>query len=235
VKDNDFDVKKHFNSEKANDYDSIIRQIIPGYEAMHDMVRIYLQERLGGGAEVLVAGVGTGQEAVSYGVNNPGWRITGFDQAETMLSIASERIRENHLEERVELIEGSINAVGQDHCYDAATSLLIMHFIPDNGEKYEFLMEIFNRLKPGGIIALVDLTGDKNSIIYEKFMAEMKGWQLEFRADKEQVEEDMAHITRQVDTISQNRTEELLSKAGFVNIRQFYQAYLFCGYFAEKL
>ncbi len=123
-----YDPEKRFN-ERASLYDDEIEKIIPGYRALHDMAHHILKSRLPEKAYLLIAGAGTGKEAIEYAIENPGWKITGFDIAEQMVKTASSKIEENGLCSRIELIHGGIGDIMQES-FDGATSLLVMHFIP---------------------------------------------------------------------------------------------------------
>ena len=72
-------VNDYFNAQKARLYNEIIRQSIPGYEALHDMVYGFLFEDLPDDAHILVAGAGTGMELQLLGKRCPSWRFTTFD------------------------------------------------------------------------------------------------------------------------------------------------------------
>ncbi len=60
------------------------------------------------------------------------------------------------------LHRGTISELDETN-FDAATALLEMHFLPDDGEKLDFLKAIHNRLKRGAKLILADGCFDKNS------------------------------------------------------------------------
>ncbi|MFA6284592.1 MAG: methyltransferase domain-containing protein [Desulfurivibrionaceae bacterium] len=230
----DFDATKHFDANRANVYDSKIRRIVPGYEAMHDLSLSLLHSHFPSQAEILVAGAGTGQEAVSCAQANPSWRITGVDPTEKMLAVARIHVEDLNLYDRVQLHLGWVKDLRNELPFDAATSILVMQFIPDNGAKKEYLREISSRLKPGGKFIIIDLVGDNTSREFEVFLATWKARQLRLGEDAEEVEKDFAHIVRDIRFITEDRMNSLLQEAGFKNIHKFFQAYLFCGWVADK-
>ncbi len=75
-----------------------------------------------------------------------------------MLSMASESLKANNCEKRVQLIEGFIDDVKEIN-FDAATAILVLQFLPDNEEIQKFLNGISSKLKPGSPIILVYLEG----------------------------------------------------------------------------
>ena len=161
------DPEKRFN-ERASVYDDEIEKIIPGYRALHDISHHILKSALPQNAYILVGGSGTGKEAIEYAVENPGWKITGFDIAEEMVKTASSKIEQNGLCSRIELIHGGIEDIMQES-FDGATSLLVMHFLPKE-DKSKYLKEICFRLKDGGKFILADVGGDRNSPEFEEFL-----------------------------------------------------------------
>lgn len=81
-----------FNGEWSNEYDDIAHKIIPAYQAIYELTQHLLREKLNSDARILVAGAGTGKEIIDCSQNNPTWSFTGFDPAESMLSIAKKKV-----------------------------------------------------------------------------------------------------------------------------------------------
>lgn len=63
--------------------------------------------------------------------------------------------------ERVQLYRGYVDSLPEAKIYDAATLLLVMHFIPDDGSKLLLLQNIAKRLRSGATFVLADLHGDR--------------------------------------------------------------------------
>ncbi|MFT5726567.1 MAG: tRNA (cmo5U34)-methyltransferase [Desulforhopalus sp.] len=222
-----------FEGDFATDYDAIAQKIIPAYDAIYELSQHILMESLGKKAKVLVAGSGTGKEIIDYSRNNPHWHLTGFDPAEKMLSIARCKINAASLQNRISLVQGLIDDVDEKG-FDAATSILVMHFLQDDGSKSNFLKGISEKLKAGALIVLVDLEGVPGSEEYDTFNAAWKNQQIFTRGDNERVLEEFIIREDEVHFISQSRIESLLKEAGFIKINKFFKAYLFGGYVAIK-
>jgi len=225
-----YDPEKRFN-ERAQVYDEEIEKIIPGYRALHDISRHILKGALPQKAHILVAGSGTGNEAISYVLDNPGWKITGFDIAEEMVKTACSKIEANGLSSRIELIHGRVQDIKQES-FNGATSILIMHFIPKE-EKSKYLKEICSRLKPGAKFILSDVGGDRNSPEFEEFLSAWKSFQLQTR-DKKDVEEMLGHVRNNLNILTHDETISLLKNSGFKNIRHFWKSLLINGFVMEK-
>jgi len=222
-----------FNGEWSNEYDDTAYKIIPAYNAIYELTQHLLRDRLNTKARILVSGAGTGKEIIDCSQNNPHWSFTGFDPAESMLSIAEKKVAVASLESKISLVLGLIDAVSEKG-FDAATAILVMHFLPDDGAKLNFLKAISDKLKPGAPIVLVDLEGQIGSDEYNVLNAAWKNQQLSMRADNERVEEEFAMREKEVHFIPQKRIELLLKEAGFIKINKFFKAYLFGGYVAIK-
>ena len=230
-----FDVSAHFDAKRTNAYEAKIRRIVPGYEVMHDLALNLLHNSLPPQANILVSGTGTGQEVLAYAQANPTWQITGVDPTEKMFSVAAERVGEQNLRNRIHLKLGKVKDLPAEAVFEAATSILVMQFIPDDGGKNEYLADISSRLKSGGRFIIIDLVGERTSKEFEMFLATWKARQLLLGEDEEEVEKDFAHIGRDLQFITENRMNDLLRGAGFREIHKFFQAFLFSGWIAERI
>jgi tRNA (cmo5U34)-methyltransferase len=225
-----FDPVKRFN-ERASVYDEDIHKIIPGYGALHSNALHLLETSLPDDAFLLVAGVGTGNETVAAALRNPGWRVTGFDIAENMIKTAADKIERHGLTNRIELIHGGLDDVLQES-FDAATALLIMHFIPYE-DKLDFLRGINFRLKPGGVLVTADFTCDRKSYEFETFARAWEEYMLA-TTEKKEVDERLYHTRHDLDILSHHETLDLYAKSGFANTRLFWKSLVFSAYISEK-
>ena len=222
-----------FNGEFSNEYDGMADKRIPAYHAIYELIQHLLRDKLDNEARLLIAGAGTGQEMIRFSQDNPRWSFTGFDPAEPMLSIARQKMAAVSLENRVSLVHGFVDDVTEKY-FDAATSILVMHFLPDDGTKLNFLKGISDKLKSGAVMILVDLEGEIGSDEYKTFSAAWKNQQLFKRGENDNVQEEFVIRENEVQFIPQKRIESLLEEAGFVKIYKFFKAYLFGGYVAVK-
>lgn len=154
-----------FNGDWSNEYDDTAHKIIPGYHIIYELTQHLLKVGLNKDASILVAGAGTGKEIIAYSEMNPRWHFTGFDPAESMLSIARKKVAAASLLNKISLVHGLIDDVTEEN-FDAATSILVMHFLPDDGTKLHFLRGIADKLKSGALFVLVDLEGEIGSDAY---------------------------------------------------------------------
>jgi tRNA (cmo5U34)-methyltransferase len=227
----------------GNEYDKSARMALPGYEAMHAMALACLRYSLSlshlsktseKAANLLIVGAGTGMELVNYAQGNPDWCMLGVDPSANMLAIASQKIQEYGLSEQVKVFQGYTHQLPDNPDYDAATAILVMHFIPDDGSKLEFLQSIYQRLKPSAPLVLVDSFGEKSSDELERKISIMKCFWQEAGVTQEKVSELLERFATGVYPIPEARVIELLQQAGFANIMMFYTGIWIGGWVANK-
>jgi tRNA (cmo5U34)-methyltransferase len=202
---------------------------MPGFFLMHRLVVQLLSERAPEDARVLVLGAGGGFELKAFCEARPGWRYAGVDPAGAMLEQAKEVLGGNA--GRVEWIEGYA-ADAPAGPFDAATCLLTLHMIRDDGGKLDVLREIRRRLKPGAPFALVDNCGDPAAPGYERWMDRYSQFARDCGVDAEMVAKARASVEASGTMVSAAREEELLREAGFRDIELFYTALSWRGWIA---
>lgn len=179
---------------------------------------------------MLVAGCGTGMEIVGLGQNRPRWQFTGVDPSADMVAIARRRVAEREMEHRVELHVGLTNELPDSPPYDAATAILVMHFLPDDGSKLELLKDIAARLEPGAPFVLADACGERTSARFASFMSAWKDRQLTLGMTEADIDERFREVLSVVHFVPEERVTSLLEEAGFGEVTRFYGALLFGGW-----
>lgn len=145
----------------ASDYRRV-QHVMPGVDALYRCIRAICDAKLEQDAQILIVGAGGGREIEALANSRRQYRLTGIDPSNAMLDVAREYVGLAQAGERVELIEGLTTDLPEIATFDAATSILVMHFLPDDGCKQEYLHEIRRRLKPCSTYLHVDVTfGDR--------------------------------------------------------------------------
>ena len=228
--------KIEFDRNRAREYDLDIRKAIPGYEALHGMTHSLLQTNLSESAKLLVVGSGTGMELINYSQQNLEWSLTGVEPSAEMMAIAEEELTTLGYRERIDLHTGYVSSLPETEPMDAATLMLVMHFLRDDGSKLQLLQDIARHLKPGAQLVLADLYGDRSKPYFAKLR---KAWQALYfsQLDDESRVKAEANFQTSIDNsiyfVSEARIIELLQAAGFSNITKFYNAFLFGGWIAQ--
>jgi tRNA (cmo5U34)-methyltransferase len=230
----DLDGARCFDSERAQNYDCQIRIVVPGYEALHSTACSLLQRKLKEQARLLIVGAGTGKEIIQLGNSNPGWQFTGVDPSPDMITIARRRVIERDLSGRAKLHACLAHDLPVSEPYDAATLMLAMHFVPDDGEKLRLLHSISSRLKPGAPFILADLHGDRMSERFARFIGAWRCRQIALGMTAEEVEGLFQNILSEIQFIPEKRIMALMREAGFEHIEPFYGALLLGGWVARR-
>lgn len=230
------EAKVEFDRDRATQYNLNIRQIIPGYEALHAMALSLLQVNLPSSARLLIVGSGTGREIINFCNQEPGWYLTGVDPAEEMIKVAHQELASRGLLERVNLYTGYLDSLPETEPMDAATLMLVMHFVPDDGSKLQLLTNIARRLKPGAEMILADLYGDLSLPYFAEFRQAWTALYFSQLDDETRAKEEsnfLASIDNSIYFVTEARMIELLHSAGFVQVDKFYNAFLFGGWTAK--
>lgn len=217
----------------ADEYDRTAQLALPGYEAMHTMVLACLQAYLPESADLLAVGSGTGMELARLGNASPGWHFLGIDPSEKMQAIAKQKMSDHQLSDRVKLIQGYTQDLPTDILYNAATSILVMHFIPPAG-KLEFLQSIAQRLHPSAPFVLVDIFGEKTSQELKQLMPILQAYWDGMGLPPQKQQELLTGVDQGVYPLPETSILNLLEQAGFEKTIRFYTGLWVGGWLAFK-
>lgn len=216
-------------------YDDDIRAAMPGYELLHETAAAFLPGLVGQRARVLVVGAGSGEEVVRLGRENPGWRFVAEDPSAEMLAVAREKIDAAGLADRVAFVPGPVEAVASDDRCDAATMILVQHFLPDDGAKLSILREIAARLRPGAPLFLANMHGDLAAGGDQQRYQAWKRRQMTLGMSASDAEAMFSGLPTVVHFVSEDRTRRLLEDAGFSDVVQVFRAFMIGGWLAYRL
>lgn len=206
------------------------KRFVPGH---HDMLRLctmLLAEEAPAKAEVLILGAGGGIELRHFAQAQPGWRFTGVDPSAAMLSLARETL--GALDAQCTLIEGTIH-VAPSGPFDAASCLLTLQLVPDDGSKLATLRAVRERLRPGARFIAVDHCLDRSDPQFERRLDRYARFALDSGAPPGDVAQACTGIRESVPMISREREVELLAQAGFCAIEMFYAGLMWTGWVAR--
>jgi tRNA (cmo5U34)-methyltransferase len=221
-----------FDAERARRYDQMARQTLPGYEELHHMASSLLGVELGEQARILVVGAGTGMELLTLAQQHPQWQFTGVDPSAEMLTVARERVQDRGWTDRIQLHVGYTHELHEAERYDAATSLLVIHHMPE-GERRELLHHIARRLKSSAPFVVAEMIGDTASPQFQRFLAAWKMRQGTFGTPVEEIEQRAQTMSSVVSFASEESLRGLLSTAGFTDMERFFTAYFYGGWIAR--
>jgi len=215
-----------FENERASGYDQFVEAWIPNYQYFLDFL-----PRLFGDSdpsEILVVGCGTGNEIQKLVAKQKKWNVTGIDPSPEMIQQARQKL-EGYT--NVRLIEALIGDLEIDRKYEAATLLLVLHFLEDNGSKLELLKQIGNRLISGALFVMLDITGDERMI-----RENLKILRLLLPDDitEEQISHRLNRIQKELLHVPEDRLAALCVEAGFEAPVRFFQSAIYMGWMTRK-
>ncbi|MCG7408261.1 class I SAM-dependent methyltransferase [Paenibacillus sp. ACRRX] len=231
------DAFMNWNHSQADRYVDTIAAKIPGYYLLYDMTARLMAAQLPllhQPPEVLIVGAGGGQELVTLGSRHPDWKLTGVDPSDRMLEAAKQRLDSTSLGQQVTLFHGSIDQLPQPLHYDAATCLLVLHFVQGLSEKAALLNSLYQRLKPGAPLFIASINGNPTT---ESFAIMMQAWKAHMLANGVPVEDwerFAASFGQEFDPVPDALMLTLLREAGFREPTSYYGAYLIDAWFAIK-
>ncbi|MFJ7668860.1 class I SAM-dependent methyltransferase [Lysinibacillus sp. NPDC097195] len=222
-----------FNSTLANEYEKGIRRTLPSYDAMLRLTKTFYQSALQEQAHFLVIGSGSGNEILQLAEQRPHWSFVGIDPSEAMLEIAEHRLQP--LSNDISLLQGTIlTATMPDKKFDAASCILVLHFIASYEEKLATLQGIASHLKTGAPFVLVSKYGQLNSVETE---LQFDLWRAYWQQHTKLSATDLANMEQSIRSLSFMREEDivaLLQQAGFTQPSRFFATTLFAGWICYK-
>ncbi|MBZ0106951.1 tRNA (cmo5U34)-methyltransferase [Candidatus Methylomirabilis lanthanidiphila] len=136
--------------------------------------------------------------------------------------------------ERVSFFNGRLQEYQSSVSFDAASSVFVAHFIKGREERLAYFRSIAANVKPGGLLILADLFGDKSS---PEFARLLNAWLFSYAShgvSSEELIQDRTHVERDVAFIPESELVALLKEAGFSSPLRFYQTYLFGAWVATR-
>lgn len=193
---------------------------MPGHGGVLQMAGVLLAEQVPEDGRVLIVGAGGGLDTRALAKAGPNWSFVGVDPARNMLDLARHVVGDE-INARLELIEG-VAADAPDGPFDAATLILVLGMIADDGSKLATLTEIHRRLKPGAPFVLVDRCDDRGSPNFERNIKRYVAYAVASGVDAETVSGAYDSQKANPGLVTAERDEALLVEAGFKMIEVFY-------------
>ncbi|WP_312161427.1 class I SAM-dependent methyltransferase [Phenylobacterium sp.] len=216
-----------FTGAEALAYGAKIRARVPGYEAMHEMIAAALLAALPAQARLLVVGAGDGEDLLALARAAPGWRFVALDPEPDMIALARERAERAGIAARIGFHTGYTPDLGEAG-FDAATAILVGHFLADDGGRSRFLTDIAAKLKPGGVLACADLMADLSP------PGAYRAWLVAAGLDPVTLAKAEQRMAAEFHPVSERRLTDLLGEAGFTAPARLYQALGYAAYLSAR-
>ena len=114
--------------------------------------------------------------------------------------------------------------------HDAATCMLVLHFIADVDEKLQQLKAIRQHLKPGAPFVMATMYGNPDDPAFDELFALWKAYWLDATNLSVAEMDEMEKTVRTLSFIPEEEIVRLLSEAGFGKIAKFFATNMFGGW-----
>ncbi len=226
--DQSFNVADAFGPDQAATYD----QRFEGMQAIKDAIHLVLRAHftpLPETARILVAGAGTGAEVRYLAGLFPHWQFTLADPSAAMLDIARNHARAEGFEDRCTFHPDYVSTL-PDTDFDAATSLLVSHFLTDAKDRQVYFQSITDRLKPGALFFNADLCADMDGASFDAVMGLWLGFMKLVGMDEQGRENYLTAFGTAFACHGPAEVEAMMQSAGFSPPAQCFQAGLIRGW-----
>ena len=212
-------------------YERLQSQVIPGYGSLARLSVALLAASpaaAGQGAEVLVAGCGTGSELLEAVAQRPDWSLTALDPSAEMLEEARQRLGDRAgIHWKQSTAEALVDEPGMAGRFAGALSVLVLQSLPDDGSKLAFLTALARCLQPGAQLVLVDLMQTSLPSLEGQLDQAWRGFQRASGLD--------ATSQEGLHPIGLARLTSLVNAAGFGDPARVFQALGFEGFLLQRL
>ncbi|MGA3853819.1 class I SAM-dependent methyltransferase [Bacillus pumilus] len=223
---------QHWHDPVAESYAATIAHKVPGYQLLHELTIDVLETELKGAApRILTVGAGGGEEIINMLQRKEDWLITGVDPSPSMLDMAKQRVAQLEMESRVTWHEASLDKVSAEPVYDAAVSLLVIHFIE---KRQLFLEEIARRLQPDAPFMLAFIQGEMKSQAFQQELHMLSLFMHRQGLEKEVFTSFKDRLGSATHPVPEEEIKEHLIKAGFEDIRPYFQAGMIKGLVCKR-
>lgn len=167
-------IKNHFE-EEAEQYDGIIKNLIPYYDQMVEAIVKTLPYEYSADIEVIDLGCGTGTVARSVKNTFSHAKLTCLDMSENMLKIAGGKLSDA---QDTTYINSDFYQFDFHNQYDAVVSSLALHHLETSEDKKGFYKKIYKGLKAGGVFVNADVVLASTDRLQQRYMDQWKTFML---------------------------------------------------------
>ena len=223
-------VKKHFE-EEAEQYDGIIKNLIPYYYQMVEALVNTLPFCHSESIEIIDLGCGTGTISRAIKDVYPKAKITCLDISGNMLQIAAVKLSDV---QNATYINSNFYDFNFDKEYDAVVSSLALHHYVTKEDKLDFYKKIYSCLNTGGVFINADVVLASTDILQERYMEQWKKF-MSMNVLKDEIESKWIPKYYEEDRPVQMMEHfEMLKDAGFQVVDVVWKYYNYAVYMAEK-
>jgi tRNA (cmo5U34)-methyltransferase len=226
--------KFEFNDKVADVFDDMLDRSVPYYKQVIEITVEILQRSLRPGDTVYDLGCSTGTTltAIARKMNTENIRFVGMDNSKAMLAKAVRKAEMFSMADRIDFIEQDIIQARLKGAGAVVLNYTLQFIKP--AARADFLMNIFQGLRDGGVLILSEKVVCRNREFDEQFLEsyyqfkKSRGYsELEIANKRDALEDVLIPFT-----IAENH--DLLVQAGFTRAATFFQWFNFVSFVAFK-
>lgn len=222
-----------FDQKTASSYDKRWAKLAPIRDSLDLFIRAILSE-LPADARILCVGVGTGSELIALAQAFPQWQFTAVEPAIAMLNICRQRVEECGITSHCTFHEGYLDSLPASNSFDAATCLVVSHFIMQQEERRNFFNQIALRLRPQGYLISSDIAFDMSASAYQSLLHVWLRMMKSAEVPDEDVEKMIDGYGRDVAVLPPQEVESIIASAGFDPPVLFFQNLLIHAWYSRR-
>lgn len=198
-----------------------MQRAVPGLDAMYRLAHAIIVSHGEKAPRVLIVGAGGGREIAEIRNSDAIGAITAIDPSAGNLEMARAVAGTSGGSPEVDFIVGTVDDLPVGVTFDIVTSLLVMHHLPDDGTKLEYLKRLRNRLAPGGKLIHADACFDESAEFYSQIPAFLVHADLlGISGDATRLEVD---AIPNLPVVSGDRSRALFSEAGLTETQEVFR------------
>lgn len=222
-----------FDEKAASAYDKRWAKLAPIRDSLDLFIRAILYE-LPANARILCVGVGTGAELINLAQAFPSWQFTAVEPAIAMLDICRQKVEESGITSRCTFHAGYLDSLPILKEFDAATCLVVSHFIMEKEERRNFFNQIALRLRLQGYLISSDIAYDMSTSDYQSLLDVWLRMMKSAELPEEDVEKMRAAYGRNVAVLPPQEVASIIASAGFDPPVLFYQNLLIHAWYSRR-
>ena len=222
-----------FDKERASSFNTQYQKLAPLSEAIHLLLRVILLD-LPADARVLCVGAGTGAELLFLAEAFPGWHFAVVEPAAPMLDLCRQRAEDVEIAARCTFHAGYLDTLPDALPFDAATSLLVTHFLLTPEARRDYWAQIAARLRPEGVLVASALASDMSAPAYQSLLEVWLQMQRYTGTPADAIAKMPDSYGRDVAILPPADIEAEIAASGFQAPTPFYQALLIHAWYAKR-
>ena len=224
----------NFGAETATVFDDMVSRSVPFYDEIQRMVCEIATGFAVAGTNLYDIGCATGTTLLALDkVINPAVHLIGMDNSDEMLEKARAKLKDSGTRQKIDFVNADLNDPPRIENASVVIMLLTLQFVrPLNRER--LVKEILNGLCDDGCLILVEKVTGSCTMLNRLFIE----YYYNFKRRRGYSDLEIAQKREALENVlipyHQEENRDLLLKAGFQHVEEFFRWYNFSGLVAVK-